>query len=171
MTEPAPGRAPLAAPLVAPAAEFHSRRETQRRTMLLQAAGAAALAPLGAIVNPIFFVFSAALAAGAGVMWWKLRDPRPHLRIDATGVSARAGAARWEQIEAWGLARFGGRTRGKDCFFVDVRPGGPEFRLRHPDQMLAGPRQLRIPLNELDPACGDPADAARAHRPELETRP
>lgn len=150
--------------------DFHGPRSHQKKTMQIEAAAALLGLGAGALFNPIFFVFAGLLAFGAGVMWWKMRDPKPLLSIGPEGISARAGAARWEELTGWGIARFGGKRRGKDCFWAETAPGGPEFRLRHPDQMLAGAHQLRIPLAELGPEWGDPAETARAHRPDLERK-
>lgn len=149
---------------------FHPRRALARRTAMIEAGAALVLAIGGAAIDPVIWIFAVALGIGAAVMWKKSIGNEPLLEISSSGITAPAGAARWQEITGYGLARFGSSRRGKDCFWVETAPGGPEFKSLHGDQILAAKNQLRIPFADFDPADPDPLEIARAIRPDLEVR-
>lgn len=151
--------------------EFHPKRLQARNTAVVQAVAAFVLVLLGGAFHPVFLAFAAAMLLGAFLAWRRVRDPRPLLRVTEDGIWSRAGEARWDQVTAYGFARFGGRKRGKDCFWVETAEDGPEFKALHGDQMLAGKHQLRIPADDFDTTHGNPLAAARALRPDLEQKP
>ncbi|MGG7565626.1 hypothetical protein ACQ5SO_05625 [Rhodovulum sp. DZ06] len=151
--------------------EFHPKRLGARNTATFQGVAAAVLVAVAAVFHPFIYVFAAAMALGAVIALRRARDPRPLLRVTADGIWSRAGEARWDQVTGYGLAHFGSRRRGKTCFWVETAPGGPEFKDLHGDQMMADKHQLRIPADDFDTSNGDPLNAARAIRPDLEQKP